>query len=44
MTDGKGGQEPRFTCNIYLQQQEDAYIVLQDLATIFRGVSYWAGG
>ncbi|TPT72148.1 TipJ family phage tail tip protein, partial [Acinetobacter baumannii] len=26
--DGLGGQEPRFTCNIYLQSAEDAYSIL----------------
>lgn len=41
---GGSGMEPRFTCNLYLQQQADAYKVLQDLATIFQGMSYWAGG
>lgn len=46
VSDGKGGSgtEPRFTCNLYLQQQADAYKVLQDLASIFRGMSFWAGG
>lgn len=46
VSDGKGGSgtEPRFTCNVYLQQQADAYKVLQDLASIFRGMAYWAGG
>lgn len=42
--DGRGGTEPRFTCNLYLQSAADAYKVLQDLASIFRGISYWAGG
>jgi predicted phage tail protein len=42
--DGKGGQEPRFTCNAYLQSQADAYKVLQDLASVFRGISYWGPG
>jgi len=42
--DGRGGQEPRFTCNCYLQSRADAYKVLQDLATIFRGMAYWANG
>lgn len=42
--DGKGGQEPRFTCNTYLQSRADAYKLLGDLASIFRGVSYWMGG
>ncbi len=42
--DGKGGTEPRFTCNLYLQAAAEAYKVLQDLASLFRGISYWAGG
>ncbi|WP_020201859.1 host specificity protein J [Cupriavidus sp. WS] len=42
--DGRGGQEPRFTCNCYLQSRADAYKVLQDLASIFRGMAYWASG
>lgn len=41
--DGKGGQEPRFTCNVYLQQAQDAYKVLQSIASIFRAMSYWNG-
>lgn len=36
--------EPRFACSLYLQTQADAYKVLQDLASIFRGISYWASG
>jgi predicted phage tail protein len=44
VSDGKGGQEPRFTCNAYLQSQADAYKVLQDLASVFRGISYWGPG
>lgn len=41
--DGKGGQEPRFTCNIYLQSTEDAYAILTKLAGIFRAISFWDG-
>jgi predicted phage tail protein len=41
--DGKGGTEPRFTCNLYLQSRSDALTVLQDMASIFRGMSYYAG-
>ncbi|MDE9565446.1 DUF1983 domain-containing protein, partial [Xenorhabdus bovienii] len=40
--DGKGGQEPRFTCNVYIQSQEDAWTVLRDIAGIFRGMTFWA--
>lgn len=44
VSDGKGGQEPRFTCNCVIQSQADAYKVLQDLATTFRGIAYWGPG
>nr|WP_314400298.1 DUF1983 domain-containing protein [Pseudomonas lundensis] len=43
VSDGKGGLEPRFTCNLYLQTQQEAYIVLEDIASIFHGMSYWDG-
>jgi predicted phage tail protein len=42
--DGLGGSEPRFTCDLYLQKQADAYKVMQDLASVFRGISFWAAG
>ncbi len=42
VSDGKGGQEPRFTCNVYLQSRAEALTVLQDLASVFRGMSYYA--
>ncbi|EKT4469828.1 phage tail protein [Pseudomonas putida] len=41
--DGLGGQEPRFTCNLYLQKQAEAWAVLQDLAAIFHGLAFWDG-
>lgn len=42
--DGFGGQEPRFTCNIYLQRREEAYKVIVSLASVFRGIAYWGSG
>ncbi len=42
--DGKGGKEPRFACNVYLQTRAEALQVLQDLASVFRGMAYWAAG
>ncbi len=42
--EGLGGLEPRFTCNLYLQSREQAYKVVQDMASIFRGMVYWSGG
>lgn len=41
--DGMGGKEPRFTVNVYIQKAQDAYQVLQSLASVFRAMSYWDG-
>ncbi|MCA7012529.1 host specificity protein J [Dickeya dadantii] len=43
--DGKGGTgtEPRYICNVYVQDRNDAYTVLRDFAAIFRGMTYWGG-
>lgn len=41
---GFGGYEPRFTCNMYLQTRAEAYKVLQDMASVFRGMAYWSTG
>lgn len=43
VSDGQGDLEPRFTCNVYLQKQEEAYTVLQNIAGIFRAMSFWTG-
>lgn len=42
--DGAGGTEPRFTCNVFIQSQQDAYTVLKDIAAIFRGITFWGNG
>ncbi|MCW5657457.1 MAG: host specificity protein J [Burkholderiaceae bacterium] len=42
--DGRGGMEPRFTCNLNLEVQAEAYQVLQDLCAIFRGMCFWSAG
>lgn len=44
VSDGQGGQEPRFTCSLYLQTRADAYKVVQDMASMFRGISFYAAG
>lgn len=36
--------EPRFTCNLLLQTAEDAWVVLQQVSSIFRGMLYYSGG
>ncbi len=41
--DGLGGQEPRFTCNVYLQSAEGAFEVLTKLAGVFRAITFWDG-
>ncbi|WP_407293626.1 TipJ family phage tail tip protein [Klebsiella quasipneumoniae] len=45
VTDGRGGDgmEPRYTCNVYVQERNDAYTVLRDFAAIFRGMTCWNG-
>lgn len=43
--DGKGGSgtEPRYICNVYVQNRNEAYTVQRDFAAIFRGMTYWGG-
>ncbi len=36
--------EPRFTLNCVLNTREDAYKVLNNLASVFRGMIYWGTG
>lgn len=42
--DGRGGNgtEPRFTCNIYIQAQAEAWTLINDMGAIFRGMTFWA--
>lgn len=42
--DGDGGLEPRFTCNVVIANREDAFQVLQNLTSVFRGMMYWGNG
>ncbi|HGF8497897.1 TPA: host specificity protein J [Acinetobacter baumannii] len=41
--DGLGGEEPRFTCNVYLQGAEGAFEILTKLAGVFRAITFWDG-
>jgi hypothetical protein len=36
--------EPRFSANLYITTQVDAYKILNDVASIFRGITYFANG
>jgi len=44
ISDGYGGYEPRFTCNVLIPGRTEAYSLLKSLASVFRGMIYWAGG
>lgn len=36
--------EPRFQVNTVIQQRSDAYSVISDICSAFRGMAYWTGG
>jgi hypothetical protein len=42
--DGFGGVEPRFSCNTIISTREEAIKVLNDLASVFRGIIYYGNG
>ena len=44
VSDGVGGLEPRFRCNLYMANKEEAYKVLNDMASIFRAIVYYSAG
>lgn len=41
--DGKGGLEPRYLCDVVIQSQIEAYQLIRDICSIFRGMSFWNG-
>ena len=42
--DGKGGLEPRFTCNVYIAKQDNAIKVLKDFSSTIRSMLLWQNG
>jgi len=42
--DGYGGLEPRFVCNVVLQNERDALDIINSIASIFRGIAFYGGG
>ena len=42
--DGYGGLEPRFSCNLIIQSREEAFKVINDMASVFRSINYYFGG
>lgn len=41
---GFGGQEPRFSLNICINSAQEAFSLVNDLISVFRGMGYWASG
>jgi predicted phage tail protein len=44
VSDGKGGIEPRFTFNTAIQNRQDVYITLNQVAAVFNSVLSWDSG
>lgn len=44
VSNGLGGTEPRFSCNVLIQNQDDAYKLINDLSSVMRVMPYWATG
>ena len=42
--DGFGGFEPRFSCNVNIQSQEEAFKLISNLASTMRVMPYWSTG
>ncbi len=40
--DGRGGTEPRYTFNGVITGRQEAYAILQAMASNFRGIIYWS--
>ena len=44
VSDGKGQLETRFNCNLLINQRKVVYNVIQEMSSIFRGISYYGAG
>jgi predicted phage tail protein len=44
LPDGYGNYEARYSCNMYISQEMEAYKILKDIASVFRGLTYWEQG
>lgn len=42
--DGSDEYEPRFSCNVCINAQDEAYKVINDMCSIFRAMPYWGAG
>jgi predicted phage tail protein len=44
VSDGKGGFEPRFSCNLLINSRDEVYNVIQEMTSLFRGIAYYGAG
>jgi len=44
ISNGAGGTEPRFACNVNIQTAQEAYTVINQLCSVFRAQAYWQAG
>lgn len=42
VTNPDGTREPRFACNVVIGDRAEAYNVLMDMASVFRGILFWS--
>lgn len=44
VSNGFGGQEPRFACHVYINTRDEVYNLIQEFVSIFRGIAYYGAG
>jgi len=44
VSDGRGGEEVRFACNMLLNSRDEVFNVIAEMTSIFRGISYYGAG
>jgi predicted phage tail protein len=44
VSDGQGGQEARFSCNVNIQGSKEAFNIINDIAGIMRAYPIWSAG
>lgn len=44
VSDGLGGLEPRFSCNVMLDAGANAFNTIKDISSVFNGMAFWANG
>ena len=44
LNDGNNNYEPRFSCSVNIQTQEEAYKLINDMCSVFRAMPFWSTG